>query len=312
MNVFRWVKNNGDSKTVQRGRVRLTWPLMGSFVVWMCALCGTATASCDSTCGRGGSGECAEITAPIYHAEEPTDDAYYFTRLLRLALDLTADEYGGYCLKPPAVYFSDDRLKASLQQGQVDVIWLVTDKASEREMHAIHVPLLGELNHYRMLLIRRGDESKFAAVQTLEDLQGLTGGMNAQWVDANIMAENGLPYVAVTGYDKLFRMLAAGRFDYFSRGIHQITSELYFYPELDLAIEPHILLKYPSYTYFFVRRDDQPLAERLALGLARAQQTGQFAALYQSIPRFQWAEQQLNSEQRKVIELERDWAEATP
>ncbi|WP_198144096.1 substrate-binding periplasmic protein [Gilvimarinus agarilyticus] len=281
-------------------------------MAWLLTLCGAAAAGCDSTCGQGDSAECVVITAPIYHAAEPTDDAYYFTRLLKLALDATTDEYGDYCLEPPAVYFADDRLKASLQQGQVDVIWLVTDQTSERQMRAIHVPLLGELNHYRMLLIRRGDDSKFAAVQTLEDLQGLTGGMNAQWVDASIMADNGLPYVAVTGYGKLFRMLAAGRFDYFSRGIHQITSELYFYPELDLAIEPHILLKYPSYTYFFVRRGDQPLAERLALGLRRAQQTGQFAALYQSIPRFQWAEQQLNSEHRKVIELERDWAEAAP
>ncbi|BFM20352.1 substrate-binding periplasmic protein [Gilvimarinus japonicus] len=271
------------------------------------ALIPFAVASCDTQCKASAQAGCTRIRAPIYHAQEPTDDAYYFTRLLRLSLDLTADEFGRYCLEEPAVYLSDDRLKASLQQGQVDVLWLVASQLDERQMRAIHVPLLGELSHYRMLLIRRGDEATFATVQTLDDLQALTGGMNSQWADAEVMAENGLPYVAVTGYGKLFRMLAAGRFDYFSRGIYQITSELLFYPELDLVIEPNILLKYPSFTYFFVRQSDKRLAERIALGLKRAQQNGEFAALFQSIPRFRWAEQQLRAPDRKVISLDRAW-----
>src|SRR5690606_28520024 len=100
---------------------------------------------------------------------------------------------------------------------------------------------------------------------------------------------------------------AAGRFDYLSRGIYQITSELGFYPDLDLVIEPSILLKYPSFTYFFVRQDDQRLAQRITLGLKKAQQNGQFATLFQSIPRFRWAQQQLRAGDRKVISLDRDW-----
>lgn len=295
------------AQTNELGRCFLA-KLMACLALWSAfALHAAAAVGCGSPCESASEPRCTKIIAPIYHAQEPIDDAYYFTRLLSLALDLTVDEFGRYCLEEPAVYFSDDRLKASLQQGQVDVLWLVASQEDERQMQAIHVPLLGELSHYRMLLIRRGDEPKFAQVQTLEDLQALTGGMNSQWADAQVMADNGLPYVAVTGFGKLFRMLAAGRFDYFSRGIYQITSELDFYPDLDLMIEPHILLKYPSFIYFFVRQGDQRLAERITLGLKRAQQSGQFAALFQSIARFHWAQQQLRAGDRKVINLDRDW-----
>ncbi|WP_049722027.1 substrate-binding periplasmic protein [Gilvimarinus polysaccharolyticus] len=263
----------------------------------------SAVAGCGAPCKAMSESSCSTIVAPTYNAQEPADDAYYFTHLLTLALDLTVTDFGPYCLEQPAVYFSDDRLKAALQQGKVDVLWLATNQVYEQQMQAIPMPLLGELNHYRMLLIRRGDEAKFAKVQALEDLQALTGGMNSQWADAQVMADNNLPYVAVAGYSQLFRMLAAGRFDYFSRGIYQITSELDFYSDLDLVVEPHILLKYPSFTYFFVRLGDQHLARRITLGLKRAQQNGQFTALFQSIPRFRWAEQQLQANSRKVIRL---------
>jgi len=291
---------------------RLCQALKATLLIYLLALVVftsplTAVADCPDQCQSPADASCTLLKAPIYHAQELASSAYYFSRLLRLALELTRDDFGAYCLQQPDNYFTDDRLKASLQKGLVDVIWYTTSQKEERQLRAIHIPLLGELNHYRMLLIRRGDEAKFAQVNTLQELQAVTGDMHSQWADAQVMSHNQLPYVAVTGYSQLFRMLAAGRFDYFSRGIHQIVPELQAYPELDLMIEPHILLKYPNSTYFFVRHSDKRLAERIALGLKRAQHNGQFATLFQSIDRFRWAQQQLRAGNRKVISLDRPW-----
>jgi len=122
-------------------------------------------------------------------------------------------------------------------------------------------------------------------------------------VDADIMQENGLPLVKAVGYGKLFKMLAANRFDYFSRGLYQIQTEVNFYPNLHLAIEKDLMLHYQNEVYFFVNRDNKALAERLRLGLELAQKDGSFDVLFNSIPRYQWGIEQLKHNQRRVIHL---------
>src|SRR5690606_4120184 len=125
----------------------------------------------------------------------------------------------------------------------------------------------------------------------------------AQWVDAAVMRNNHLPYIASPGYGRLFRMLSAGRFDYFSRGLYQVYGEIENYAELDLVVEPTLMLSYPNTVYFFVREDNQALAERIEKGLLLARKDGSLDALFQSIPRFQRALAELANHQRRVLEL---------
>lgn len=229
---------------------------------------------------------------------------YYFTNLLMLALAKTEIQYGKVNLAELPNRKTDRRLQSELLAKNIDLLWAPTSPELEAELLPIKVSLLKELNNYRLLLIRPETQAEFSRVKTLNDLRQFRGGMSAQWVDADIMQANGLPLVKAVGYGKLFKMLAANRFDYFSRGLYQIQTEVNFYPDLHLAIETDLMLHYNNEVYFFVHKDNKALAERLRVGLETAQKDGSFDALFNSIPRYKWAAEQLKQNQRRIIELQ--------
>ena len=228
---------------------------------------------------------------------------YYFTRLLALALAKTESQYGKVKLVELSSRTVDKRLRADLLAHKIDLLWSPTSPELEAEFLPVKVSLLKELNNYRLLLIRPETQAQFSRVKTLNDLRQFKGGMSAQWVDADIMEANSLPLVKAVGYGKLFKMLAAKRFDYFSRGLYQIQTEVNFYPDLHLAIEKDLMLHYPNEVYFFVHKDNKVLAQRLKLGLEAAQKDGSFDLLFNSIPRYQWGIEQLKHHQRRIIHL---------
>lgn len=232
------------------------------------------------------------------------NEDYYFYRLLQLALDKTATKWGKAQIKMLPYRLEDKRLRTELAHGTVDVLWSPTSTEFERRLTPVRISLLKELNNYRLLLIRKDDQARFSSVKSLDDLRQLKGGMSPQWTDAAIMQHNRLTLVLAVGYGKLFKMLAAKRFDYFSRGLYQIQSEVNFYPELELKIEQELMLSYPNPVYFFVNKNDKKLAQRLSEGLKIAQEDGSFDALFNSIPRYQWGIEQLQNRQRRVIELQ--------
>jgi len=246
------------------------------------------------------------LVAPLYVTDNINSGTYYYARLLHLALEKTVEDYGAYELALPDALFVDDRLKAAIMQGYVDVSWFSTTPETEQQLRAIKVPLLGEINQYRLLLIREEDQPRFAQVETLEDLRGFVGGLSEQWPEAEVLAANDLPFVSTTGYNRLFQMLAAGRFDYFSRGLYQIAGEIERFPELGLVIEQTLMLAYPSHMYFFVHPDNTRLAERIETGLLRARADGSWQALYESVPRLQWAHRELQQHQRRILPLSLD------
>lgn len=245
----------------------------------------------------------AQITISHTASNDINHEDYYFTQLLNLALIKTELQYGKVNLVELPSRQVDKRLRAELLARNIDLLWSPTSPELEAEFLPIKVSLLKELNNYRLLLIRPESQAQFSRVKTLKDLRQFKGGMSAQWVDADIMQANSLPLVKAVGYGKLFKMLAAKRFDYFSRGLYQIQTEVNFYPDLHLTIEKELMLHYPNEVYFFVHKDNKLLAQRLKLGLEAAQKDGSFDALFNSIPRYQWGIEQLKHHQRRIIHL---------
>lgn len=249
----------------------------------------------------------AESTAIVIRQSNMTDinnEDYYFYRLLELVLQKTDKPSNVTHIKQLPYRLEDKRLRSGLMQGMVDVLWSPTSADFERQMLPVRISLLKELNNYRLLLIRKNEQPLFSAVQSIDDLRKFKGGMSAQWTDAKIMEYNRLPLVKAVGYGKLFKMLAAKRFDYFSRGLYQIQSEVNFYPELELQIEQELMLSYSNEVYFFVNQNNPALARRLEAGLEIAQRDGSFDQLFNSIPRYQWGMELLGKHQRRVIELQ--------
>ncbi len=244
------------------------------------------------------------IVAPIHHFDDPGTNNYFFARLLELVLEKTVSSHGPYQLIEPEMFLVDHRLRAALAQGKVDVGWFHTSPDYERELLAIEEPLLGDINNYRVLLIRRGEQERFNEVRSLADLRRFTGGVGAQWVDLVVMDANDLPYTTANSYALLFRMLAAGRFDYFSRGLYQVEAEVHRFAELDLVIEENLMLHYPGTHYFFVARDNKALAERILHGIQLAREDGSYEALMNSLSQFRWAKAVLGSNTRRILELQ--------
>lgn len=245
----------------------------------------------------------AQIVISQTASNDINHEDYYFTELLALALAKTESQYGKVSLVELPNRQVDKRLRAELSARNIDLLWSPTSPELEVEFLPVRVSLLKELNNYRLLLIRPETQAEFSRVKTLKDLRQFKGGMSAQWVDADIMQANSLPLVKAVGYGKLFKMLAAKRFDYFSRGLYQIQTEVNFYPDLHLAIEKDLMLHYPNEVYFFVHKDNKVLAQRLKQGLEAAQKDGSFDALFNSIPRYQWGIEQLKHHQRRVLHL---------
>jgi hypothetical protein len=250
------------------------------------------------------SGVPTRIIIPMASSTDINHEDYFFTQALRLALDSTLNDYGPYYLQEHQDFLVDHRLRRELSRGTLDVIWSPEHQTYGCKIRPVRESLLKELNDYRIFLIRGDDQERFSAISGIDDLRKLLGGMGAQWPDTQVLRANDLPTAVAPGYGKLFRMLAEDRFDYFARGLFQVSTEVDFYPDLNLKIEEELMLHYRNPYFFFVSYENEALAQRIEVGLQRARDNGSFDHLFNSIPRHQWAQQLLVESKRRVIELQ--------
>jgi hypothetical protein len=205
----------------------------------------------------------------------------YRTALLQLLLEKTKDQ-GACGLSPQFTTVTQDRGLALMQEGRIDVVSMPTTLQRERDLRAIRFDILRGLLGYRVLLIRKQQQADFAAVQSLAELRRFRLGFGMHWADLSLLQYNGFQVMAVPRYESLFAMLARERFDGFPRGLNEAWQEIdeqeAHFP--DLMVEPTLAFHYPWPVYFFVHRDNRALAERLQLGLQRAQADGSLRQLF--------------------------------
>jgi hypothetical protein len=233
----------------------------------------------------------------------PDHDDYYFSKLLELALAKTASTHGPYQIKLVPVMPITNRLLREIELGRVDITWMPYNRNAPAQLMPIKIRLLKNLSDHRVFLIRADDQARFSQVKSIEDLRRLRGGIGSHWPHRSVMEENGLPLVLSLSYFNLFKMLVSNRFDYYSRGIHQVLPEVRAYADKGLALERELLLRYENPVYFYVNKSNTLLAERLSLGLKIAVDDGSFDALFHQFENFTWAESMLKQANRRVIPL---------
>lgn len=234
---------------------------------------------------------------------KPDHDDYYFSKLLELALTKTVATHGPYEIKLVPVMPITNRLLREIEMGRIDITWMPYNAHGPAQLIPIKFRLLKELSDYRLFLIRADDQARFSQVKTIEDLRQLRGGIGSHWPDRIVMEENGLPLVLSMSYFNLFKMLASKRFDYYSRGAHQVLPEIATYAPKGLVLERELLLRYENPVYFYINRSNTQLAERLSIGLDMAREDGSFDALFSQFENFTWAETMLEQNDRRVIML---------
>lgn len=255
--------------------------------------------------GPGGlhAAEPTRIRVPAFDAPRDGRPGYFF-ELLELALKKTQDSHGPYEVQILKEVISLERAVTELKSGQlIDLVFTAPNPGLTTGLRPIPVSLLKELNNYRILLIRQGEQARFDRIQTLDDLRKLTAGLGLQWVDTKIMRRNGFTVEGSAWHENLFKMLAAKRFDFFPRGIYEIQSDFKKYQELGLAIEDKLFLYYEAPFYFFVNDANAPLAERIEQGLKQALADGSFDRLLTSYPEFKAALEVQHSASRRLLRL---------
>lgn len=244
------------------------------------------------------------IKIPRAGATGVESPSYYPEALLELALAKTEFMYGAFRVEYAEEMYSSDRLRAMLINRQgIDVMWSTVTHERERGMRSIDYDIFRGINGYRMLIIRAEDAKAFASVRGLADLQHYKSGVGAQWSDKAIFAHNQLPLVAGTRLDFLAKMLAVGRFDYLSRGVHEYEYDLASFAMDQLVVAEQLLLHYCQPVKFFVNKDNQRLGDRLSLGLALAQADGSADALFNSVPALQRARTLVKNFNGRLISL---------
>jgi hypothetical protein len=210
----------------------------------------------------------------VYPRSESTKDqrtAYPLT-VLRLALERSGAVYE---LRQSEREMQQARSLRELGKGaQLDVVWTVTTVQREAELRPIRIPIDRGLIGWRLLLIRRGDAARFDVADPAPSLAAMQGVQGHDWPDLAVLRANGLRVASSPSYEGLFAMIARGRAAYFPRAVDEAQAELATHAELPLAIEPSLLLHYPSALYFFVHPDNRALAAALEAGLEQAVRDG--------------------------------------
>ena len=209
-------------------------------------------------------------------AETTQDERQLFAwEVLQEALNRTSAAYGPYSIREAHISLRQERLLQAMDQGSRDITVALLPVMPDSARHTafpVRIPVIGGLWGYRVLLIAAASQQRFKSVHTLEDLKTVSLGQSWYWADTEILRKAGLQVVTGESYEGLFRMLAAGRFDAFSRSIMEAGAEYDAHRDLvpNLVIERNLLLHYPMPEYFWFSGDAEGrrLAQRVRDGLS--------------------------------------------
>ena len=207
----------------------------------------------------------------------------YPIRVLQLALDKTAREYGPAQAVYAATPMNTVRIASELERGLLlDVATFPASRDLDRRFNAVPFDIRKGILGIRLFLIDRKQQARFDRVKSVKDLQRMKAGQGFDWLDTKILERNGYTVTTSSSYEALFGMLMAGRFDYFPRGLYEPFEEQRAHQEElpDLTVENSLALYYPYPDYFHVRKGNTVLATRLQKGLELALQDGSFDALF--------------------------------
>lgn len=243
------------------------------------------------------------IVPPDEHPQ--LEHIQYFYSLLDLVLAKTAATDGDYeiVLYPKIINY--ERYLQGVKIGIMDVIWTNTDKSREIELLPVHIPILKELNSYRVFFIRKEEQEIFDQVKTLDDLRKLKCGQGSSWPDTTILRNNGFHVVTAIRQDSLQKMLESKRFDFYPRGLYEIWREQAANTDANIVIEKNIMIYYDSPIYFFVNKNNKKLAERIERGLNIAINDGSFDRLFFSVANFKRGYEEQTNGKRRLFKLEK-------
>ncbi|WP_421180191.1 hypothetical protein [Aeromonas enteropelogenes] len=231
-------------------------------------------------------------------------DQEYQIKLLELALTRSGQPFR---IDPVELDLNQFTLQQQLVKGKkINVFWMGTSSALESTLIAIPIPLFRGLEGLRLSFIHQDAQEKFNQINTLADLKQMKALQGVGWADNRILENAGIPTYSGR-YSNLFRLINDGdKVDFFPRGLVEIFAEhgelAEQYPRL--AIEQHLLLRYPFAQFFFISPNNPKLAKAIQTGLERAYADGSFMKFFNENPRIREALASANLDRRVTIKLD--------
>jgi hypothetical protein len=203
--------------------------------------------------------------------------------LLKEILKVTEESYGEAILVRAKSTFSRERTKLVLKTGTLLHVMAEAPKPGwEEDLLPVRIPIRKGIQGYRLFLIDKRNQAALGKVETLKQLMKYSTGSGAQWSTRRVMEEAGFKVATGPDYEGLFRMLMAGRFITFGRGINEIYSEYEAHSKQfpNMAIENQLAVFIPLPTYFFVSPTKPELAKRIEEGLNTLITNGDFDKIF--------------------------------
>lgn len=241
-----------------------------------------------------------EKTLKVNDSSDPNGP--YAVKMIELALKHVDRKYKLIVGKEP---YSQTKIMEEVSTGGLDLFWNSSNAEKEATFRPIRICLYKGLLGNRIFIINKDNQAKFDNVKTLDDLKRLTIGQGKTWADTKILEANGLNVVKANKYESLFYMVDGGRFDAFSRGVHEPFGELASHPNLpNLTVEKGLMLVYRMPFYLFVNKDNKTLAEDLENGLNRAIADGSFDQTFFNDPSVKDVLAKANMKSRRAFYLD--------
>ena len=226
----------------------------------------------------------------------------YSRALLKLAINSLSEDrveirYYGKSL-------SRKRSEIALENGDIDVTFLPVSQDLLSKNIPIKYPIFKGISSYRFPLIKRQNQSMLANVDSIQTLKSrYVGGAGTFWSTTKIYKQNNFNIVTAAKKTGLFYMLEGGRFDYFLRGVNEVDRELKKYADLNLMVDPNVVVYVPNASYTFVTSSRPEVAEVLKRGFKNITESGEFDAFVKNSQFYKDMLRILGQQKRKVLRV---------
>ena len=184
----------------------------------------------------------------------------------------------------------------------MDVMIGTSTKERESRYLPIRFPTLKGFNGWRVALVNKNTPDILANLSTKTSFRRFTPGQFHTWTDTQILESNGVKVTKVSNVEGIFKMLENNRIDYFPRSILEAHWDVSSRPQYNVAIDKHILIKYPTAYYFYVSKTNVALAKDIKTGLEYALADGSFNKIFQRF--YGQALKDLALESRQIFQLD--------
>ncbi|MEZ8611130.1 ABC transporter substrate-binding protein [Vibrio sp. 10N.222.51.C8] len=200
---------------------------------------------------------------------------------------------------------AQSRVMADLESGEIDLYWSATSLDMEKRFAPILFPIYRGMLGMRIGLIHEKDKQLLANVRSKADFTRFKVCSGKTWPDTFILDANGIKTAKSLKYPNIFEMMLAGnRCHLFARGVMEPFAEMQSYPELPLAVDSHVMLRYRMPYMLFVQKENTKLQQHITEVVEEIFADGTYEKLFFEDSEVRMALSRANLSERTIIDLE--------